>query len=67
MAIKPNPDRNEQLMIADHGTTCLITDVRADLYMSRARKRKSVPPTDRFSRPCGGPGGFDDFVERWHE
>lgn len=24
-------------------------------------------PEDRFSRPCGGPGGFDDFVERWHE
>lgn len=24
-------------------------------------------PKDRLSRPCGGPGGFDDFVERWHE
>ena len=24
-------------------------------------------PEDRMSRPCGGPGGFDDFVERWHE
>lgn len=22
---------------------------------------------DRYSRPCGGKGGFDDFVERWHE
>ena len=24
-------------------------------------------PEDRYSRPCGGKGGFDDFVERWHE
>jgi len=24
-------------------------------------------PDDRYSRPCGGAGGFDDFVERWHE
>jgi len=24
-------------------------------------------PDDRLSRPCGGAGGFDDFVERWHE
>lgn len=24
-------------------------------------------PKDRLSRPCGGAGGFDDFVERWHE
>ena len=22
-------------------------------------------PKDRMSRPCGGAGGFDDFVERW--
>lgn len=24
-------------------------------------------PNDRLSRPCGGAGGFDDFVERWHQ
>ena len=23
-------------------------------------------PEDRYSRPCGGKNGFDDFVERWH-
>ncbi len=67
MAISPNPDRNVQLMAADHGTTCLITDVKADLYMSRAKKRKNVPPTDRNSRPCGGAGGFDDYCERMGE
>jgi len=26
-----------------------------------------TPPEDRMSRPCGGVGGFDDFVERWSE
>lgn len=31
------------------------------------RKPKYEVPEDRFSRPCGGAGGFDDFVERWHE
>ena len=67
MAISPNPDRNEQLMIADHGTTCLITDIKADFYINRAKTKRSFPPTDRFSRPCGGREGFDDFVERWHE
>lgn len=30
-------------------------------------KPEYKPPEDRLSRPCGGPGGFDDFVERWHE
>ena len=24
------------------------------------------PPSDRYSRWCGGPGGFDDFAERLH-
>jgi hypothetical protein len=27
----------------------------------------SEPPEDRYSRPCGGKMGWDDFVERWHE
>jgi hypothetical protein len=25
------------------------------------------PPDDRLSRPCGGVGGFDDYVERIEE
>jgi hypothetical protein len=68
MAIHPNPDRNETLMTLDHGTMCLITDPRADRYLNKIRKEKIVtPPSDRYSRPCGGRGGFNDFVERWHE
>jgi len=65
MAIHPNPDRNENLMARDHGTVCLITDVRADRYLERCKKNS--PPNNRYSRPCGGKGGFDDYVERWHE
>ena len=54
-------------MILDHGTTCLITDIKADFYMNKARKKNSIPPTNRFSRPCGGQGGFDDYCERMSE
>ena len=38
MAIKPNPDRSEALMKADHGTVCLITDSRADYYLNISHK-----------------------------
>lgn len=34
MAIKSSPDRNEDLMKSDHGTTCLITDPKADYYLN---------------------------------
>jgi hypothetical protein len=68
MAIHPNPDRNIDLMELDHGTVCLITDPKADRYLSKVhRMNVTTPPSDRYSRPCGGRGGFDDFVERWHE
>jgi len=53
-------------MSEECGTTVLITDPRADQYLQRARKQKSNPPTNRLSRPCGGAGGFDDYVERWN-
>lgn len=66
MAINPNPDRNSDLMQQDFGTVCLITDVRADYYLNKAKKSLNEPPNDRYSRPCGGKGGFDDYVERWH-
>jgi hypothetical protein len=62
MAIHPNPDRNESLMSQDHGTTCLITDLKADRYL--AKIRTPAPPLNRLSRPCGGKNGFDDYVER---
>jgi hypothetical protein len=30
-------------------------------------RKPPEPPEDRYSRPCGGKEGFDDYVERWHE
>lgn len=42
----------------------LITDQASDKYL---KKTKYVVPEDRYSRHCGGAGGFDDYVERWHE
>ena len=50
----------------------LITEHDSERYLEAHQKRKKRDelydiPEDRMSRPCGGPGGFDDFVERWHE
>ena len=59
MAINPNPDRNVEFMKENWGTTHLITDYTPE-------KRKNNPPKDRYSRHCGGKGGFDDYIERWH-
>ena len=42
----------------------LITEYASEVYLKR--KKLNVPPGDRYSRPCGGKGGFDDYVERWH-
>jgi len=64
MAISPNPDRNIDLMCNDHGTKCLITDYGSEKYL---KKSQYAIPEDRYSRPCGGSHGFDDYVERWHE
>lgn len=66
MANNPNPDRNSSIMEENFGTVCLITDIQADRYLQMSRKKISEPPSDRYSRPCGGKGGFDDYVERWH-
>jgi hypothetical protein len=66
MAINPNPDRNADMMEQQFGTVCLITDLKADYYLKKAKKSLNQPPQDRYSRPCGGKGGFDDYVERWH-
>jgi hypothetical protein len=64
MAIHPNPDRNIGFMMTEHGTSCLITDYGSEKLLNRSKH--STPP-DRYSKWCGGKGGFDDFVERWHE
>ena len=45
----------------------LITDQASDKLLSKISKVEYKLPHDRYSRPCGGAGGFDDFVERWHE
>lgn len=45
----------------------LITDPASDVLLNKLSKKKYDVPEDRYSRPCGGAGGFDDFVERWHE
>ena len=58
----------------DEGMT-LITETDSDRYLEMASKRNRNKrkeelydiPEDRMSRPCGGAGGFDDFVERWTE
>jgi len=50
----------------------LITEISSEKYLKKTiMSEKSLSayklPDDRYSRPCGGAGGFDDFVERWHE
>ena len=53
----------------------LITEVDSDKYLALAEKRRRAKqkeehyqiPEDRLERPCGGAGGFDDFVERFEE
>jgi hypothetical protein len=63
MANSPNPDFVPEIMQKDHGTMVLITNLGAEKYLKLARKAKIDPPNDRLSRPCGGKGGFDDYVE----
>lgn len=53
----------------------LITETDSDRLLNMVakrnrnkRKEELYPiPQDRMERPCGGAGGFDDFVERWHQ
>ena len=40
----------------------LITEYSSEKHL----KKPNQPPADRYSRPCGGKAGFDDYVERWH-
>jgi len=39
MANSPNPDTVPSLMENDHGTIVLITDPRADLYLSKVQTK----------------------------
>jgi hypothetical protein len=67
MANHPVPDNVPEMMAEDFGTVVLVTSPKADKYLQKARTNKyKEAPEDRYSRPCGGKGGFDDYVERWH-
>jgi len=67
MANHPTPDNVPRMMQEDFGTRVLITSPIADKYLQKARVQQyKKTPDDRYSRPCGGSGGFDDYVERWH-
>ena len=65
-------DKSKDFM--DEGMT-LITETDSDRYLDLAAKRNRNKrkealypiPENRLDRPCGGAGGFDDFVERWTE
>lgn len=65
-------DKGEEFIEA--GKT-LITETDSDKYLKAAGKASSDKkkdelypiPEDRMERHCGGAGGFDDFVERWHQ
>ena len=54
---------------------CIRDRTDSDRYLDLAakrnrnkRKEELYPiPENRLERPCGGAGGFDDFVERWTE
>jgi len=61
MANNPIPDQSQDFIKSG---MVLITDPRADKILNNLDKNR--PPKDRNSRWCGGKGGFDDFVERWH-
>ena len=76
MAVSP-VDRDKKYMQEMWGTNKLVTDPYS---MPDERKKRVIQevmhddlddnykiPEDRYSKPCGGANGFDDFVERWHE
>lgn len=62
------PDRDTTYMYEKWGTTRLVTDyvLTDNEKVNTNEKKVNEPPIDRYSRPCGGKGGFDDYVERWY-
>lgn len=64
MATEPNPEFLAEYMAAEHGTKVLITNPKADYYLEQARLGKKSEIPEKYSRWCGGVGGFDDYTER---
>jgi hypothetical protein len=54
-------DTVPSLMQEDFGTKVLITDRFAETYLEKSKREK-----DQHSRWCGGKGGWDNYLERWH-
>ena len=63
MAVSP-VDKNPSLMQEDFGTKVLITDHASDRYLAKAAKEKLEQ--EKFTKFCGGKGGWSDYTERWH-
>ena len=63
MAISP-VDRSEEFIKS--GMT-LISDSSSDKYLRKVHRNKYRVPEDSLAKPCGGAGGFDDYVERFEE
>jgi len=55
-------DKVPSMMEEDFGTKVLITDPKSDAILARSSRYG----TERYSRWCGGKGGFDDWCERVH-
>lgn len=60
MANSPT-DTVSTMMEQDFGTKYLITDPRSDRYLDKELGQK------KFTKFCGGAGGWDDFCERMGE
>jgi len=57
-------DKNSSMMEEDFGTRVLITDPAADKYLDKAAKENCEQ--EKFTKFCGGKGGWSDYTERWH-
>ena len=57
-------DKVPAMMQEDFGTVTLITDRAADKYLEQAHKERSTQK--KFTKFCGGAGGWSDYTERWH-
>jgi hypothetical protein len=57
-------DRSEEFIKSGMS---LISDSSSDKYLKKIHQSKYQVPKDRLSKPCGGAGGFDDYVERFEE